>query len=593
MEEARTLDLRSKQAVRDEVLTPVSGVHVSDRLLRPAFENNLAFLKSLSMDSMLYWFRRKAGQDAPGEPYRGHFEDNIKGQTAGLFLMGAGNALRWREDAELRSMMKQILTCVEDCRDDDGYLMAVPKQEFGTKEYPGYVRAWLTFGLVAAGLSGDDRASRLLREWQDWFNRCGELRVIRYLHLAYQGISASTAAYFSPIGTREDIEIAEEYYPEGWRLAQFILRDPDAVHIRRQPGKEPHPHGSELTSIEGYVDLYRATGNYIYLNAALGAHELYRRSWQHVGGGIVMIEFQDMSPGCYWLDPKHKYNELCCSAYWIYLNQRLHRLFPEEELYPAEIERTLYNVILADQAGTDGIRYHAYLEGRKDDDWKRCRVSCCAGTGTRVLASLPEFLYSIAPDGLLVNMYAASEIAWRHEGVRVDVRTETGMPFDGAVAVRVDPEAPVSFALKLRIPGWAAGPVRVELQDGELRDCEPGTQCVLNRLWRGGDVVSLRLPMALRATRYTGAEQAEGFERYAFEYGPVLLTATDGQSVNNKRRITLDGDPEHPEEWLRPMGKDLTFAVEGNPDRVFVPYFGISDQEFTCYPLFTRRPFGI
>lgn len=42
------------------------------------------------MDAMLYWFRRMAGFDAPGTPYTGHFEYNIKGQTAGLFFNGRG-----------------------------------------------------------------------------------------------------------------------------------------------------------------------------------------------------------------------------------------------------------------------------------------------------------------------------------------------------------------------------------------------------------------------------------------------------------------------------------------------------------------------
>ena len=43
---------------------------------------------------MLYWFRVHAGKPAPGAPYAagdGHFENNLHGQTAGEFLMGAGD----------------------------------------------------------------------------------------------------------------------------------------------------------------------------------------------------------------------------------------------------------------------------------------------------------------------------------------------------------------------------------------------------------------------------------------------------------------------------------------------------------------------
>src|SRR5690606_30971961 len=100
--------------------------------------------------------------------YRGHFEDNIKGQTAGLFLMGAGHALRWQEDKQLRRRLDTIVAEIGDCAEADGYLMAVPKTEFGTLEYPHYVRIWLTYGLTAAALAGHPDAFGLLRRWQNW-----------------------------------------------------------------------------------------------------------------------------------------------------------------------------------------------------------------------------------------------------------------------------------------------------------------------------------------------------------------------------------------------------------------------------------------
>ena len=76
---------------------------MNDRVLRPVFDNNKRYLKSLSMDSILYWYRKKAGLPAPGEPYhyRRHWEDNVKGTTVGLFMMGAANSLRWEADDEL------------------------------------------------------------------------------------------------------------------------------------------------------------------------------------------------------------------------------------------------------------------------------------------------------------------------------------------------------------------------------------------------------------------------------------------------------------------------------------------------------------
>lgn len=180
--------------------------------------------------------------------------------------MGAGNALRWTEEPE-RLKLDEIFSEIVACTKPDGYLMAVPKEEFGTKEYPHYVRIWLTYGLTAATLAGNQGAFALLRRWQDWFNSCDDLPAIKYLMLAFQGVVASTYLYNTPIGRPEDIDVTVRYYEEDWRHSQFINRKRNAIHIRKQPGEELHLHGTEIEAMEGYLDLYRATGKHYYLRA--------------------------------------------------------------------------------------------------------------------------------------------------------------------------------------------------------------------------------------------------------------------------------------------------------------------------------------
>ena len=108
-------DNNRKNAIPDRIFSPLYGVRLKEGLFADVFARNRAFLKTIDRDAMLYWFRRRAGKDAPGEPYHGHFEDNIKGQTAGLVLMGAGNALRWEEDSELRRILDALVDEIRDC----------------------------------------------------------------------------------------------------------------------------------------------------------------------------------------------------------------------------------------------------------------------------------------------------------------------------------------------------------------------------------------------------------------------------------------------------------------------------------------------
>ena len=107
-------------------------------------------------------------------------------------------------------------------------------------------------------------------------------------------------------------------------------------------------------------------------------------------------------PGSYFLG-QHPTGELCGSSFWIRFNQRYQRLRPMEEVYSAEIERSLLNVILANQAPADsdppGIRYFAQLEGSKAIATNV--VTCCESQGTRTFGALPEFLYSECPKQLI------------------------------------------------------------------------------------------------------------------------------------------------------------------------------------------------
>lgn len=560
------------------VQVPETGVQLTGGLFKQAHENNIDYLKSLSMDSILYWFRLKAELPAPGAPYRGHFEDNIKGQTAGLFMMGAANSLRWREDPLLRERLNQIIECIDATKEPDGFFEPIPKSEFGTKEYPNYVRVWLNYGLKAASLVGNRRALPLMRGMQTWFNRCDERAIAKDLMLGFQGVISNTTVYLSEVGLPEDLETTVNYYQENWWLAQFIRGDEGAIH------KRPTPHGTELEAITAYLDLYIATGKPLYLNAVNAAYRMYQAKWQHVGGGIVTIENTDIAPGCYWLDPVHKYNELCCTAHWIYLNQRYHGLEPDQESYPAEIEKSIYNVLIANQVGSEHIRYHAFIDMQKDGD-RSTPVSCCAGLGTRLLGSLPEFLYSIAPDGLYVNLYAGSEISWKQDEALVRLSTETDQPTGGSVEIKMALPHPKHFVLRLRIPGWVKETVSIYLNQAPIAMGVPGSYCAIDREWADGDQITFKLPLELRVTRYQGADTIPGFDRYAIEYGPLLLALTGPLDFKGKY-IRINQDPDTAMDWLEPVpGKPGHFWIKGRAGYSYMPYYEVEDQVFSCYPV--------
>jgi len=575
-------DNNAKNVIPDQLFSPLDGVELTGGLFKQVFDNNITYLKRIDEDAMLYWFRRRAGKPAPGQPYTGHFEDNIKGQTAGLYLMGAGNTLRWREEPELRERMNRIVDEIRACAEADGYLMAVPKEEFGTKEYPHYVRIWLTYGLTAAALAGHPEAYPMLRRWQDWFNTCDDLPIIKYLMLAFQGVVASTYLYNTPIGKPEDIAITIEHYEEDWRLAQFINKERDAIHIRKQPGIEPHPHGTEIEAMEGYLDLYRATGKHYYLRAVRNFYELYRQDWQYPGGGIAMCEAEKAFPKCYWLSNDRHYNELCCSSFWLLLNQRFHKLYPDDEQFVAEMEASILNIGIANQNHDLNINYFALLDKAKVN--YDSLVHCCCGVGTRMYANLPEYLYAIAPDVLSVDIYAASRFTWRRASGNVQVEQDTAMPYGDDVTLTLSCE-PQEFTLRLRIPHWVEGEVAVTVNGALQAQGKPGSYVVITRRWQDGDEIRYRLPFAWKMSLYEGAEQVAGYQRYALEYGPLLMAFVG--ALDAEHHLPLAVEPYALIADLQPSGSPRHFRLVSQPEVELVPYLEIKPgTSFTCFPLF-------
>ena len=579
-------DYNHKVKAKDALFTPLRGVRLTGGLFRQIFDNNLRFtLGQLDVDRMRYWFDIKAGRTPTAPRYDGVFEDYLKGQTASQYLMCLGNVLRWEEDAEARASMDRVLDFLEDSQETNGFLMPIDKRDFAYREYPHYVRIWLTYALIAAGNSGEKRAFRMLRLWQDWFNRCPDLPVIKYLSLAYQGVVASPLVYTTEVGVDADMEKTIEYYEETWRLGQFSDNEEWATKTRRQHGKEPHIHGNELEAFEGYLDLYRYTGAYYYLDAVRNCISQYRRDWQHPGGGIILCERYGDNPlghRLIYLSKEQPYNEVCTSVFWLGIHQRLHRLEPDRESHVFEMEQSLYNIIFAAQNDVIDIRSYMFL-----DDYKRGPIRpnhCCSGSGTMVMAKLPEYLFTLNGTTLSCDIYAPAVLDWQTDHGSVRVTEQTEYPYDGKVSLCFEPEIPHDLTVRLRIPCYATGAVTVYLNGEPIATGEPGSYVSIFRRFEVGDTLTMDIPFAWRIHPYSGEHDVPGYTRAAFTYGPLLL-ALRGER-NHEKGTTVSGTPEQFLTRLTTTERPLVFSVAGMEGYTVEPYFSFNEGSFVCFPLF-------
>lgn len=570
--------------VNYKACAPKTGVTLNNGLFQIAMENNIEYLlNSFTTEQLLRQFYERTGKvkDFKATGDQVFWEEDLAGSNAGRFLMGAANTLRWIDDPELRRRVNELVDGIEECRQPNGYIMAYPEDTIFYSERGAYTRAWLTHGLLEAAYSGNAKALPMLRGYYDWFNEQSFLPLmLRGAIQGGQGMIANTRIATSPVGKPADIQVIQRYFQEDAWLAGLSRGEKE--QIWQYPYDRPHCY--LLTNLEAYLDMYLVTGNQVYYDAVQGAWELYRAHWQQAGGSISIIEFEEDPPDRNSL--KQLLGELCGSSFWIFLSQRFQQLHPDDERYATEIEKSIYNVGIANQDGVRGLRYHTVLEGKKEKGTHF--NSCCEGQGTRMLGSLPEHIYSIAEDGLYLHLYESSTVCWQQGGQDIELAVKTKFPFDTVVRGTVNTATPIHANIRIRVPSWAATEMKIAVNGTIAGTGKPGSYIQLNRKWTDGDVVEFTLPTAFRVNRYKGVDQIVGKSRYSIEYGPILLAAAGSSSTD--LLIDNGSEPQHLADYLQPVeGSPLQFTFRDNPDCRLMPYWQIADEEFTCYPTITTR----
>ena len=232
-------------------------------------------------------------------------------------------------------------------------------------------------------------------------------------------------------------------------------------------------------------------------------------------------------------DGRGDLGESCATAYQLRVYDNLLRLKGDSR-FGDIMERTIYNALFGAQS-PDGrhIRYYTPLEG--DRHYHHGDTYCCPCNYRRFISELPQMIYYLAVNSIVVNLYSESEATLNIKAnLPVKVIQETDYPNSGHVKILLDPLEEASFALKLRIPSWCSN-VSVSVNGNTLNEkFKSGTFAVIERVWRSGDQVVLDMPMEWRLVR--GRERQSG--RVAVMRGPLLFCLNPAQ---NESLTKMDG----------------------------------------------------
>jgi len=228
-------------------------------------------------------------------------------------------------------------------------------------------------------------------------------------------------------------------------------------------------------------------------------------------------------------------------------------------------EQALYNHILASVAEEDaGNTYHVPLNPGAQKRFGNAEMdgfSCCNGTALESHTKLQDSIYFRSADdkALYVNLYIPSTVTWKERNVVLTQKTS--FPYaDGTELVVAGSGA---FALRVRVPAWATKGFFVSINGREEKvKAAPGTYLTLERSWKDGDTVSLRMPFSFRLDSVMDHPNIA-----SIFYGPVLLAVEESGPQAVWRPVTLDGS-------------DLSRSIQGDPATLRFTCGGLSLKPF-------------
>lgn len=199
---------------------------------------------------------------------------------------------------------------------------------------------------------------------------------------------------------------------------------------------------------------------------------------------------------------------------------------------------------------------------------------------------------------IYLNLFIASELKWGDKDLVL--RQETRFPEDDGTRLTFHCRKSLPLSLKVRCPAWAqSGLILTVNGKRQPVNAKPWSYVSIEREWKDGDSVEIRLPMSLHVET-----MPDDPKTVALLYGPIVLAGDLGkEGLDNSKRYgpsapqlgrvpsivvpALVGDPGKILQNVKPVpGAPLTFRTSGigQPQDVqLIPFYKAYDQRYTVY----------
>jgi DUF1680 family protein len=474
--------------------------------MRQQFDANHAFFLARDEDMLLKPFRKRAGQLAPGDDMGGWYDNSaefdphgsfhgfIPGHSFGQYLSGLARAYAATGSKPTQAKVQRLVRA---------FALTITPRFYDAYHLPAYTYDKICCGLIDAHqLAGDEIAMDVLNAATD--------AVLP--HLPRKAL-ARLEQYAIP--QKDEAYCWDETYtlPENLFLAyqrgggsryrdlaiRFLEDDlyfgPLAEGKNVLPGEHAYSHVNALSSA---MQAYIVLGSETHLRAAQNGFEFLRTTQSFATGGWGPDElFRAAGSGEIGesLKNSHASFETPCGAYGHFKITRYLLRVTRDSRYGDSMERVLYNTILgAMPLKEDGTSfyYSDYNSRFANKGYYKDKWPCCSGTFPQLTADYGISSYLHDRDSIYVNLYTPSRVTWNRQGARITLTQRTNYPYDLASQIDISTDKPNSFAICLRIPGWA-GPKTTVAVNGRRVTTEllPGRFASLDGTWKNGDRIEV------------------------------------------------------------------------------------------------------
>ncbi len=596
-------------------------VKLLDSPFKKAQDLNLQVLLKYDVDRMLAPYRKEAGLPAKAKTYPNW--DGLDGHIAGHYLTAMALYYASTGNAECKKRMEYMLSELKICQDANAknnpewgvdYLGGFPNStklwtSFKKGDLSIYNAAWAPFynlHKMYAGLRdawvycGYENAKVMFLKFCDWgisiSSTLTDEQIDIMLNMEHGGMNEMFADAYQMTGDQKYLTAAKRY-------SHRQILDPMSQGVDNLDNRHAN---TIIPKIVGFERIAELSKDQKYAKAGSFFWETVTSNRSLALGGNSRREHFPNAESCTDYVNDVDGPETCNSNNMLKLTEDLFRVHPEAK-YADYYERTIYNHILSSQHPEHGgyvyftsarPRHYRIYSAPNEAMW------CCVGTGMENHGKYNQFIYTHSKDSLFLNLFIASELNWKEK--KIKFKQETTFPYEEQTKFIVT-EGSAKFKLMVRHPSWVSeGALQITVNGKNVSySAHPSTFIAIDRAWKKGDVVEIKLPM------HNTIEYLPNVSQYvAFMHGPILLGAKTGTEdlrgliANDSRfgqypggqKLPIDKAPILVEDDIKTLAnklvpikdKPLNFTLNVkmvNPiDQITLePFYKIHDSRYMMY----------